>query len=161
MAIAAHTLTEVQPRHDRLSFTGLYSPWAKVRRLQHVYRHTRLAGSSFDVHGDPIAILRGRLVGAVLFGGYALSGLVSPRAALVLLLLVGGLMPWLLTKSFRFRCHNTSHRGVRFGFGGTVPGAYKVFLGLPLLAVHEVPPTIAKCSRSSHTRSPTWNSGTA
>src|SRR5688572_25368406 len=27
---------------------GIYSAWAKVRRLQYFYRHTRLAGAGFD-----------------------------------------------------------------------------------------------------------------
>jgi uncharacterized membrane protein YjgN (DUF898 family) len=31
---------------------GIYSSWAKVRRLQYFYRHTELAGSSFDFHVD-------------------------------------------------------------------------------------------------------------
>ncbi len=33
---------------------GIYSAWAKVRRLQYFYRHTEIAGSSFDFHGSPI-----------------------------------------------------------------------------------------------------------
>ena len=41
---------------------GVYSAWAKVRRLQYFYRHTRLAGAGFDYHGDPIAILKGRII---------------------------------------------------------------------------------------------------
>ncbi len=36
---------------------GIYSAWAKVRRNQYFYRHTRLAGAGFDYHGDPKAIL--------------------------------------------------------------------------------------------------------
>src|SRR5690348_8005620 len=42
---------------------GIYSAWAKVRRLQYFYRNTTLYGSSFDYHGDPIAILKGRIIG--------------------------------------------------------------------------------------------------
>ena len=169
MAVALHPLAEAPSRHDQLSFTGdgseyfriwivnlalsvvtlgIYSPWAKVRRLQYFYRHTRLAGSSFDFHGDPLAILRGRLVGALLFGGYALSGFVSPLATLAMLVLIGVLMPFLLARSFRFRCHNTSYRGVRFGFHGTASAAYKVFLGLPLLAV----PTLGLLAPFAHHR---------
>ena len=45
---------------------GIYSAWAKVRRLQYFYRHTALAGSSFDYHGDPKAILKGRIIAVVL-----------------------------------------------------------------------------------------------
>jgi uncharacterized membrane protein YjgN (DUF898 family) len=37
-------------------------------------------------------------------------------------------MPWLLRNSFRFRLYNTSWRGVRFHFRGTVGRAYRVFL---------------------------------
>jgi uncharacterized membrane protein YjgN (DUF898 family) len=29
---------------------GIYSAWAKVRRMHYFYRNTRLAGASFDYH---------------------------------------------------------------------------------------------------------------
>jgi uncharacterized membrane protein YjgN (DUF898 family) len=45
---------------------GIYSAWAKVRRLQYFDRNTLLAGASFDFHGDPKAILKGRLLGVAL-----------------------------------------------------------------------------------------------
>ena len=41
---------------------GIYSAWAKVRRIQYFYRHTELAHSSFDFHGSPIKILLGRFI---------------------------------------------------------------------------------------------------
>src|SRR5690349_18799843 len=41
---------------------GIYSAWAKVRRLQYFYRHTELAGSGFDFHGSPTRILLGRII---------------------------------------------------------------------------------------------------
>src|SRR6187549_2650949 len=50
---------------------GIYSAWAKVRRQQYFYRTTRLDGSSFDYHGQPLAILKGRLVGFALFSTYS------------------------------------------------------------------------------------------
>src|SRR5450755_3739467 len=49
---------------------GIYSAWAKVRRLQYFYRHTELAGSSFDFHGNPIKILIGRIVALVMLFAY-------------------------------------------------------------------------------------------
>jgi uncharacterized membrane protein YjgN (DUF898 family) len=57
---------------------GIYSAWAKVRRLNYFYRNTRLAGASFDYHASPIAILKGRIAAALLFGGYTVAGAVSP-----------------------------------------------------------------------------------
>ena len=40
---------------------GIYSAWAKVRRLQYFYRNTHLAGAAFNFHGQPKVILRDRL----------------------------------------------------------------------------------------------------
>jgi uncharacterized membrane protein YjgN (DUF898 family) len=114
---------------------GIYSAWAKVRRLQYFYRHTRLAGAGFDYHGRPMAILKGRIVAAVLFGIYTAAGYFSPWHALAAAAAIATIMPWLLAKSFRFRCRNTSYRGMRFHFHGTAKQAYWVFLGLPVLAL--------------------------
>src|SRR5688572_4599177 len=75
---------------------GIYSAWAKVRRLQYFYRHTRLAGAGFDYHGDPIAILKGRIVGLVLFGLYSSMGYVGTWMTLVILVIFAVLLPWLL-----------------------------------------------------------------
>lgn len=114
---------------------GIYSAWAKVRRLQYFYRNTRLAGSVFDYHGSPIAILKGRLLGFTLLLVYSFAGKVSPLAGLVALVLVGLLLPWLLRNSFRFRLHYSSYRSLRFSFRGTQAGAYATFLGYGVLAI--------------------------
>jgi uncharacterized membrane protein YjgN (DUF898 family) len=107
---------------------GIYSAWAKVRRLQYFYRHTQLSGSSFDFHGSPIKILIGRVIALVMFVCYNLSVRLQSRLTLVILLIVALVMPWLLRNSFRFRLYNTSWRGTRFHFRGGVAGSYRVFL---------------------------------
>jgi uncharacterized membrane protein YjgN (DUF898 family) len=114
---------------------GIYSAWAKVRRLQFFYRHTRLAGAGFDYHGDPIAILKGRMVGLVLFGLYSAMGYAGTVLTLVILVVLAVLLPWLLGRSLRFRLHNSSYRGLRFKFHGTTKQAYWIFLAMPLLMV--------------------------
>src|SRR5687767_12457304 len=53
-----------------LATLGMYSAWAKVRRLQYFDRNTVLAGASFDFHGDPKTILRGRLLAVTLLASY-------------------------------------------------------------------------------------------
>ena len=45
---------------------GIYSAWAKVRRLRYFYDNTSVAGASFDYHGNPVAILKGRILAVVL-----------------------------------------------------------------------------------------------
>ena len=105
---------------------GIYSSWAKVRRMQYFYRHTELAGSTFDFHGRPLRMFYGRLIALGMFLAYSYSvRLHSPVTVLVLLALV---MPWLLRNSLRFRLYNTSWRGTRFHFKGTLASAYRVFL---------------------------------
>ncbi|MBV8209344.1 MAG: DUF898 domain-containing protein [Burkholderiaceae bacterium] len=110
---------------------GIYSAWAKVRKLQYFYRNTRLDGSVFDYHGNPIAILKGRIlaVATLALYKYALPLLGSFGLILMLAVLAGA--PWLLAQSYRFRLHNTSYRGLRFRFDGPVSQAYLIF-GLPI-----------------------------
>ena len=114
---------------------GIYSAWAKVRRLQYFYRHTELAGSSFDFHGKPIKILIGRAIALAMLIAYNYSARIPSLWTLVL---VGGIafaMPWLLRNSFRFRLYNTSWRGVRFHFRGSVARANRVFLLYGFLSI--------------------------
>lgn len=117
---------------------GVYSAWAKVRRLQYFYRHTRLEGVPFDYHGTPIAILKGRIVAVILLLVYTLAGQLGPVFGLVAFGVLAIALPWLLMRSMIFRLRNTSFRGLRFHFAGSVAGAYGVFLGLPLLSVATV-----------------------
>ncbi|HEX6720272.1 MAG TPA: DUF898 family protein, partial [Burkholderiaceae bacterium] len=70
---------------------GLYYPFAKVRRLRYFYGNTKLGGEEFDFHGNPWKMLRGFLLMAALLGAYGLATNVSPRAALVALLLLAGI----------------------------------------------------------------------
>jgi uncharacterized membrane protein YjgN (DUF898 family) len=107
---------------------GIYAAWAKVRRLQYFYRHTELAGSSFDFHGSPVRILVGRILALVLLGLYNYSVRLQSIWTLVVIVALAVIMPWLLRNSFRFRLYNTSWRGTRFHFRGSVAGAYRVFL---------------------------------
>jgi uncharacterized membrane protein YjgN (DUF898 family) len=113
---------------------GIYSAWAKVRRLEYFYRNTRVAGASFDYHGSPMAILKGRIVAVLLFGGYTAAGAYSPVAGLLAFVALAAAMPFLINRSLRFRLYNSSYRGLRFHFHGTTGQAYWVFLALPILS---------------------------
>ncbi len=114
---------------------GIYSAWAKVRRMQYFYRNTRLNESSFDYHGTPIAILKGRLIGVGLFAAYYTALKFMPLLGLAIGLFIALIMPFLLVASFRFRLYNSSYRGLRFGFVGSIKSAYVVFLALPIAAL--------------------------
>jgi len=114
---------------------GIYSAWAKVRRMQFFYRNTQLAGAGFDYHANPWAILKGRLIAGGIMSAYYGLAFVSPIAGGVAFVVVLGLMPWFITRALRFRLYNTSYRGLRFRFTGTTFEAYKVFVLWPLATV--------------------------
>ncbi|MGL5004952.1 MAG: DUF898 family protein, partial [Casimicrobium sp.] len=82
---------------------GIYSPWAKVRRLRYLARHYRLDGASFEYRANPLAILKGKLL---VFGALAIGAMLSfwnPYVIAPLILLAFAPLPWLMTRSFAFR----------------------------------------------------------
>ena len=114
---------------------GIYSAWAKVRREQYFHRNLLLDGSGFDYHGNPVAILKGRIIAAIFFVAISASQHIS-IALYFLALIVGAIIfPWLIMRSMRFRAANSSYRGLRFSFSGTYGGAFKAYIGYGLLAI--------------------------
>ncbi|MBY4945840.1 DUF898 domain-containing protein [Cupriavidus respiraculi] len=114
---------------------GIYSAWAKVRTLQYFYRNTRLDGATFDYHGRPLAILKGRAIVLVLAVLFQSSSQVSPWLTVVLALALAVAFPLLLVRSLRFRMANSSYRGLRFSFSGGDRDGYRVILLWPLLTM--------------------------
>jgi uncharacterized membrane protein YjgN (DUF898 family) len=112
---------------------GIYSAWAKVRRLQYFYRNTRVAGAIFDYHGNPKAILKGRILAVILVAAYKISYDISLWATITVVLVLAGIMPWLLARAFRFKLINSSYRGLRFHFSGTVAEAYRTLILFPIV----------------------------
>jgi uncharacterized membrane protein YjgN (DUF898 family) len=111
---------------------GIYSAWAKVRKLQYFYRNTQLDGSAFEYHGNPVAILKGRLLAVALLVVYKVALATLGAFALIPMLAVMAAVPWLLAQSYRFRLRNSGYRGLRFRFAGAVSEAY-FFVGLPMI----------------------------
>jgi uncharacterized membrane protein YjgN (DUF898 family) len=114
---------------------GIYSAWAKVRRLRYFYDNTHVAGSNFEYHGNPIAILKGRIVAVVMVAAYNLSFQVSVWLGLFVVLVLAATAPWLIWKSLQFKLYNSSYRGIRFGFRGSAGQAYMTYLLYPFLAM--------------------------
>jgi uncharacterized membrane protein YjgN (DUF898 family) len=103
---------------------GIYYPFAKCRRLRYFHGCTEVGGHPMDFHGNPWAMLRGFVLMAVLLIAYGLAQQLSELAAVVAFVLLWAIGPALWFSSLRFRLANTSWRGVRLRFTGTVGGAY-------------------------------------
>ncbi len=113
---------------------GIYSAWAKVRNKQYFYGNTWLDGNSFRYLADPKQILKGRIIAVVFFALYYFSGLISPVAAGVSLLLIMLLVPALLVMSMSFQLRNSAYKNIKFSFEKNFKKAYMVFI-LPMLVI--------------------------
>lgn len=118
-----------------LATVGVYSAWAKVRKLRYFYSSTTLAGSAFGYHADPVRILRGRIIAAALAGAYFVATRTSPVATVAMLAVIAVATPWLVVKSRIFTMRVTSWRGLRFDFDPDYAGAYRTLLGWLLLGI--------------------------
>lgn len=98
---------------------GVYSAWAKVRRKRYFYGCTLLEGSAFEYIGNPVAILKGRLMVVAALGAYSLSQHIHVAIALAILLVILVLLPWVIQRALQFNARNSTHRNLRFGFQGT------------------------------------------
>ena len=114
---------------------GIYSAWAKVRKLRYFYTHTSVEGGHFDYHAKPIGILIGRLIAVGILGLYFYGSYISPYAPLAIIVLVVLLVPWLVVRSRIFNLRNTSLNGLRFNFRPNYWGAIKAYYGGALFAV--------------------------
>lgn len=112
---------------------GIYSAWAKVRRLRYFYGNTRVAGSAFQYHAQPMQILKGRLIAFGFFVLYSLTTQFAPLVALLLALLFLIFLPWIVVRALRFRARMSSYRNIRLSFANDVGGAARVYIGLSLL----------------------------
>jgi uncharacterized membrane protein YjgN (DUF898 family) len=109
---------------------GIYFPWAKVRRLRYFHGNTLVDGAPLDFHGNPVKMLKGYLLVGVMFALYSAAGSFSTMAGFIALLIVAAVWPALLKSSMQFRLANTSWRGLRFRFNGSLGGAYRAVLPL-------------------------------
>lgn len=114
---------------------GVYSPWAKVRKRQYFYGNTLLDDANFDYLANPLALLKGWLIGAALFICYSVGSQFSPIVGMVSGLLIYLLLPWVIVRSRLFNNRNSAYRNIRFNFEPAYGRAYKVFILLPLLSV--------------------------
>jgi len=126
---------------------GVYSAWAKVRKKRYFYGNTWVSGSNFEYHGNPVAILKGRLIAFAAFLAYTLAGGFSPRGSAYMLLALSPLIPWFVVRSMAFNATNSSWRNLGFHFDGHYRDALRAlapFILLPIAGIlapePEMPP---------------------
>lgn len=113
----------------------LYTPFARARRLTYFYANTRVGGHALGFHGNPWKMLRGHLLVLALSGAYVLASTLSPLVGGVALLVFALVWPALWRASLQFRLANTSWRGLRMGFDGSLAGCYQAMAPFMLPSV--------------------------
>jgi len=112
---------------------GIFSAWAKVRKKRYFYSHVTLDGTPFQYLAQPIPILKGRIVAAVLFSVYYASG--HFFTALMPYVLVAGMVlaPWVIVRSAAFNARYSAFRNMTFQFDGNYKEALKTIYWLGLI----------------------------
>jgi len=118
---------------------GIYSPWAKVAREQYFHRHLFFNQSSFEYHGNPKAILKGRSISVTIlivlscFQKFIKLAITDPAVIISLQFIfpIAYIFGWvyLVIKSLQFRAANTSYRGVFFSFNADYSEGLLQYLG--------------------------------
>ena len=111
---------------------GVYSAWAKVRTRKYFYNNTRIDGSVFDYHANPVAILKGWAIVVLILLLQQVLVRINVLYGLGMILLILAFVPWAMVRSRVFNLINTSYRNVRFHFDRDYKGLYVIFLTAPL-----------------------------
>lgn len=115
---------------------GIYSAWAKVRRMQFFYGNTKLDGDGFSYTASPIAILKGRLIAVALIVTYSVAGyMLGPMAEGALFFLLLFVFPFLMAAALRFHARVTLWRNVPFRWTGSYADVFKAYLLWPIAAM--------------------------
>ncbi len=112
---------------------GIYSAWAKVRNKQYFYGNALLDASPFEYSASPVAILKGRLVVAVILIAYSVIVRIFPSSDGIFFILFLIVLPWLVMRSYMFNARYSNYRNLNFAFEKNLSGAVKVFLGIGVL----------------------------
>ncbi|MCP5363881.1 MAG: DUF898 domain-containing protein [Hyphomicrobiales bacterium] len=114
---------------------GVWSAWAKVRRLRYFYGNTILHHHGLDYHATGWMILKGRLIAVAVLIAYSMLEFIDPLAQGIAALAAIPVLPWLIIRSLKFNARMTSWRNVRFDFQGRYWPAFKAFIVMPVLGV--------------------------
>ena len=112
---------------------GVFSAWAKVRKKRYFYSHTVLDGTPFQYLGEPIPILKGRVVAAALFLTYYASSHFFTETLPFVLAAGTVLAPWVVVRSASFNARYSAYRNMTFRFDSDYRDALKAIYWLGLI----------------------------
>lgn len=104
---------------------GLYTPWARRRKIQYFYSHTQVVGSPLEFVAEQRRMVFGFLVFAAMYLAYQLAAETGNQTATSVMLFSFALLaPFLWGSAMRFRLGATRWRGVRLAFDAPWKAVY-------------------------------------
>jgi uncharacterized membrane protein YjgN (DUF898 family) len=104
---------------------GIFSAWAKVRKKRYFYSHTTLDGTPFQYLGQPVPILKGRVIAAAAFLVYYASNHFFTSLLPYVFAAGAVLAPWVIVRSAAFNARYSAFRNMTFHFDGGYADALK------------------------------------
>jgi uncharacterized membrane protein YjgN (DUF898 family) len=114
---------------------GIFSAWAKVRKKRYFYSHTTVDGTPFQYLGQPVPILKGRVIAAAAFLTYYASSHFFTSLLPYVFVVGAVLAPWVLVRSAAFNARYSAFRNMTFHFDGGYPGALKALYSWGIIPV--------------------------
>ena len=111
---------------------GIYSAWAKVRARRYLYGNIWLGDAAFDYTANPVAILRGRILVAIVLVLLSFAQILSIFYYYAALAVLAPLVPWVVVRARTFQLRNSRYRGIAFDFKGRF---WDAAVWYPLMAV--------------------------
>ncbi len=114
---------------------GIYSAWAKVRRIQYFYSHTEIADYPLGYHATGMQLLKGKIITIGVVGIYFILSIQLPTVSFAVSILFFLVLPWVINRSLKFRSRMTSWRNIRFNWHGNYWRSLLYFVVFPFLSV--------------------------
>ena len=112
---------------------GIYTPWARRRRIQYFFRNTEVGPDPLDFTASSRSMVTSFVLVALVYGLIQVMSSQGLNTAVGgVTLLIAAATPWLWRSAMRFRMGNTTWRGLPFVFQATTRETYTA--AWPLLA---------------------------
>ena len=114
---------------------GIYSPWAKVRKLRYFHSNTQFMEEGFQFLATGKQLFIGRIIAILALIAFSLIELLPVIGIYLSLIIVFIALPYVLNRSVGFKARNVAWRDVRFGWDGSFGMAVLVWMIYPFLSL--------------------------
>ena len=113
---------------------GIFSAWAKVRRLKYFYNNTNILENSFAYHATGWQIFKGRIIAFVVIIILGIGSSYIPGFSFVIFIIIFFLSPFIINSSLRFNARMVSYRNIRFNWHGNYKQTLLYFVLGPVIS---------------------------